>query len=65
MDEMLKILRDLFKGRVYRFEIPNFIYWFLFDQKQEESSHELSNECPNELPWTISREQTANTDHHA
>ena len=33
MHEFLKILRDLFKGRMHGFEIPNFIYWFLFDQK--------------------------------
>ena len=52
MHEFLKILRDLFKGRVDGFEIPIFMHWFLFAQKQEES-HELSNECPTELPWTI------------
>jgi hypothetical protein len=28
--ELLKILRDLLKGRIHWLEIPFFIYWFLF-----------------------------------
>jgi hypothetical protein len=60
-NELLKILRDIFKRRVYWLETPYFIYWFLFNQKQEE----LRNKDPKELPWTINQEQIAGTRHHA
>ncbi len=44
-DQFLKILLDLYKGRVHWLEIPAFISWFLFDQKREE--------IRNDIPWTI------------
>ena len=37
-DELLKVMRDLFKGHVQWFEIPAFVFWFLFEQKPEEIS---------------------------
>jgi hypothetical protein len=37
-NELQKVLRDLVRGRVHWFEIPDFVFWFLFEQKLQEIS---------------------------
>ncbi len=54
-NEILKILRDIFKGRLLWNEIRDFMYWFLFNQGQKESSNGFSDEHPAELPRAIKR----------